>query len=151
MADTVDAATRSRMMAGIRGKDTAPEMLVRRGLHAVGLRFRLHATGLPGKPDLTLKRFHAAIFVNGCFWHHHDCHLFKIPATRTEFWKQKIEQNVVRDSLAQQQLQEMGWRVLIIWECALKGRSRLAPDQVIERTRTWLTGSESTGQVRGVS
>ena len=93
MVDVVDTATRSRMMAGIRGTNTKPELLLRKGLHAQGFRFRLHSTGLPGKPDIVLPRHHAVVFAHGCFWHGHNCHLFKWPSTRPEFWQAKIERN----------------------------------------------------------
>ena len=93
MADVVDRKTRSRMMSGIRGKNTRPELLIRKGLHARGFRFRLHDKRLPGKPDLVLPKYSAVIFVHGCFWHGHDCHLFKWPQSRREFWRKKITRN----------------------------------------------------------
>lgn len=136
-------------MSGIRGKDTQPELAIRRGLHAKGFRFRLHAKDVPGKPDLVLPRFHAAIFVNGCFWHHHDCHLFKMPSTRPEFWSQKIERNVQRDALVRTQLAEAGWRFLVVWECALKGKTRIGIDEVIERIAAWLRGNEPSLEIGG--
>lgn len=136
-------------MAGIKGKDTQPELAIRRGLHARGFRFRLHAGDVPGKPDIVLPRFRAAIFVNGCFWHHHDCHLFRMPSTRTEFWSQKIGRNVERDAIVRKQLTEKGWRFLIVWECALKGKTRLALDEVIARIAHWLTGAEASLEIRG--
>lgn len=93
MADTVPPDVRSRMMAGIKAKDTKPELIIRRGLHAMGFRFRLHAKGLPGKPDLVLRKYRAVIFVNGCFWHGHECVLFKWPKSRADFWREKINRN----------------------------------------------------------
>ncbi|MBU0727039.1 MAG: very short patch repair endonuclease [Alphaproteobacteria bacterium] len=149
MPDVVDQQTRSRMMAGIRGKDTKPELAIRRGLHARGFRFRLHVGNVPGKPDLVLPRFRAAIFVNGCFWHHHDCHLFKIPSTRTEFWSQKIARNVERDAIVREQLTRQSWRFLVVWECALKGRTRLALDDVIGRIAQWLCSAEPFLEIEG--
>ena len=136
-------------MSGIRGKDTKPELAVRRGLHAKGFRFRLHAKDLPGKPDLVLPRYRAAIFVNGCFWHRHDCHLFRMPSTRQEFWSEKIACNVERDAAAHAKLRDAGWRFLIVWECALKGRTRLGIGEVIERIASWLAGSESSLEIGG--
>ena len=136
-------------MSGIKGKDTWPELAIRRGLHARGFRFRLHAKDVPGKPDLVLPRFRAAIFVNGCFWHRHDCHLFKMPSTRPEFWSHKIERNVERDRIVRAQLAEKGWRFLIVWECALKGRTRLGIEEVIARIAKWLTGDESSLEIGG--
>ncbi|UPJ78805.1 DNA mismatch endonuclease Vsr [Bradyrhizobium sp. 183] len=147
MADVVSAEVRSRMMSGIRSKNTKPELAIRRGLHARGFRFRLHPDNVPGKPDLVMPHYHAAIFVNGCFWHRHDCHLFKMPSTRPEFWSQKIERNVQRDAIVRQELEETGWRHFIVWECALKGRMRLAPEEVIERCARWLHGEERAGEI----
>ena len=117
MADIVDKATRSRMMSGIRGKNTKPELLVRKALHAQGFRFRLHDKNLPGKPDIVLKKHRTVIFVHGCFWHGHDCKHFKWPKTRPEFWREKIEGNKTRDLKHQQELKELGWNVKVIWEC----------------------------------
>lgn len=138
LPDVVDAATRSRMMAGIRGKDTRPEMILRRGLHARGFRFRLHDKRLPGSPDLVFPGRHAVLFVHGCFWHGHDCHLFRLPATRQEFWRAKIEGNVIRDAAAEDALVATGWRVLTIWECALKGRERMPLETMLDRVAAWL-------------
>ena len=117
MADTVSPAKRSQMMAGIKSKNTKPELLVRRALHRRGFRFRLHQRELPGRPDIVLPRFKAAIFVNGCFWHGHCCKYFKLPATNTEFWRAKIEANQKRDGLRQAQLVDLGYRVFSVWEC----------------------------------
>ncbi len=121
MTDIVDKATRSRMMSSIRGKDTKPEMAVRRLLHAAGFRYRLHRKDLPGKPDLVLPKYNLVIFVHGCFWHRHPgCHYAYTPASNSDKWKAKLEGNRQRDQIQQQQLLDMGWRVLVIWECGLK-------------------------------
>lgn len=149
MPDVVDAATRSRMMAGIRGKDTQPEMAVRRGLHALGFRFRLHDSKLPGKPDLVLPKYRSVIFVNGCFWHGHDCHLFKMPKSATEFWRQKIARNAERDREASSKLHTGGWKVGVVWECALKGRMRLDWALVLQDIEDWLTLSNADLDIRG--
>jgi DNA mismatch endonuclease, patch repair protein len=149
LSDIVDTATRSRMMSGIRGKDTRPELFLRKGLHARGFRFRLHDRKLPGRPDLAFPRRKAVIFVHGCFWHGHDCHLFRWPSTREAFWQQKIEGNRERDARATEELRDAGWRVLAVWECALKGRLRLAPDQVLEQVSTWLRSGSSPAELRG--
>jgi len=122
MTDIVDAATRSRMMAGVRSKDTTPELLIRHQLHAEGFRYRLHATSLPGKPDLVLPKYRVAIFVNGCFWHWHGCRLSKLPSTRTEFWEHKLRGNRTRDAQKISELTAAGWRCAIIWECAIRGK-----------------------------
>ena len=108
MADVVDAGTRSRMMAGIKGKHTKPELAVRKGLHALGFRYRIHARELAGRPDVVLPRYRVALFVHGCFWHGHDCPLFRMPASRTEFWAAKIGQNRQRDAAVQAKLGSAG-------------------------------------------
>lgn len=141
MADVVTPEVRSRMMAGIRGKDTNPEMVIRKGLHRRGLRFLVHDRRLPGKPDLVFPRWRAVIFVNGCFWHGHDCRFFKLPSTRTDFWREKIWANKQRDQLALKKLDEMGWRTCSVWECEIKGRSMDDIESVLSRCQSWLTGS----------
>lgn len=115
--DIVDVKTRSRMMSGIRSKDTKPETLIRKGLHKLGFRYRLHEQRLPGKPDLVFPRYRAVIFVHGCFWHGHNCPLFKWPSSRQEFWRQKIEGNQQRDQLRVERLLAENWRVCTVWEC----------------------------------
>ena len=119
--DIVDTVTRSRMMAGIKGRNTRPEMIVRRFLHANGYRFRLHRRDLPGSPDIVLPRFRTCIFVHGCFWHRHaGCRYATTPKTRPEFWQTKFERNVDRDVRARAALVADGWTVVTIWECELK-------------------------------
>lgn len=142
MADTVDAATRSRMMSGIRGKNTKPEILIRRLLHRQGFRFRLHDRKLPGKPDIVLPRYHAVIFVHGCFWHGHDCPLFKMPGTHQNFWREKIARNQANDRKNNEALLSAGWRVGIVWECAIRGAGK-HPDKVAHRLSNWLRGEKS--------
>lgn len=138
-------------MSGIRGKDTKPEIAVRKGLHARGFRYRLHDKGVAGKPDLILPRYRAAVFVNGCFWHGHDCHLFKMPTTRPDFWRTKIEGNVERDRKVGALLQDTGWRALIIWECALKGRTRLDFELLMSRVRDWMLSESMRGEIGGAN
>jgi len=122
MVDVVDRATRSRMMSGIRGKDTRPELIVRSYLHRAGLRFRLHAK-LPGKPDLVLPKYRTIVFVHGCFWHRHaGCRYATVPTNNAAFWKEKFASNVQRDAKVKAQLEEMGWRVLVVWSCQLSER-----------------------------
>jgi DNA mismatch endonuclease (patch repair protein) len=124
MIDIVDSRTRSRMMAGIRGKDTKPELALRRSLHALGFRYRLHAKDVPGKPDLVLPKYKAVIFVHGCFWHRHQgCRYASTPATRPEFWASKFSATVARDSAVRSALLQSGWRVATIWECALRAEA----------------------------
>lgn len=146
--DPLTAEQRRRNMAAIRGRDTKPELIVRRGLHAAGLRYRLHGK-LPGKPDLVFPGRRAVIFVHGCFWHGHDCPMFKMPATRQDFWREKIERNQARDARAETVLLEDGWRVMTVWECALRGRARLEPRSAIEATRDWILGQDAIGVLGG--
>ena len=141
MTDVVDSETRSRMMSGIRGKDTRPELEVRRQLHRLGFRYRLHEKKLPGKPDIILKKYNAVIFIHGCFWHRHNCRLFKWPKTRPEFWKQKINKNHENDIKVLDNLQSTGWRVCIVWECSIKGSSKNIP-MVSELIARWLKSNK---------
>ena len=120
MADVHSKEIRSKNMAAIKGKNTKPEMLVRKYLHAQGFRYRLHDKKLPGSPDIVLRKYKTVIFVHGCFWHGHDCKYFKLPMTRTEFWQLKIQANRQRDSVAIEQLATDGWNVIVVWECALR-------------------------------
>lgn len=143
MTDVVDAATRSRMMSGIRGKNTNPEVSIRRALHAKGFRFRLHAKHLPGKPDLLLPKYNAAVFVHGCFWHGHACRYFRVPQTRPEFWLDKIGKNQIRDANQEEALRAIGWRVLIVWECAVRSMKKEKSPLLIDQVANWLiSGSE---------
>lgn len=149
MADVHDTMTRSRNMAAIRGKNTKPELFIRKALHALGFRYRLHAKDLPGKPDLIFPKHKAVVFINGCFWHQHDCHLFKWPGTRRDFWQAKIGKNVANDARNIEALKSAGWRVGIVWECALKGRTRLRPDEPVQRLAEWLRSGEDSIIIRG--
>lgn len=127
MPDIVSAETRSRMMSGIRGKNTKPEVVVRQGLHARGFRFRLHAKDLPGKPDLVLPKWNAVVLVHGCFWHRHErCRFATSPATRPDFWAGKFASTISRDRRNADALHAAGWRTATIWECALKRNSHEA-------------------------
>ncbi|MEJ7683743.1 MAG: DNA mismatch endonuclease Vsr [Segetibacter sp.] len=121
MADVHDKETRSYNMSRIKGKDTKPEILVRKFLHANGFRYRLHAKNLPGKPDIVLPKYKTVIFVHGCFWHGHEaCKYFVVPKTRTEWWLNKINGNVENDKKAFKILKELGWKIIEVWECDLK-------------------------------
>lgn len=140
MVDVVTAEQRSRMMAGIRGKNTKPEIIVRTGLFKRGFRYRLNDKRLPGKPDLVFPKYGAVIFINGCFWHKHNCHLFKWPKTNSEFWKKKLTANAERDRKNVALLRESGWRVSTVWECALKGKSAEEVSKEIENLSIWLQG-----------
>lgn len=143
--------SRSRNMAAIKGKNTKPEMIVRRYLHAQGFRYRLHSKGLPGKPDLVLKKHRLAIFVHGCFWHRHkNCFYTTFPGTRIEFWKEKLSGNVQRDQNNQKQLASLGWRILIIWECGLKHKIDELGflDQLIQCSEDHMVWPESPPRTR---
>ena len=143
MADIVSSAVRSRMMSGIQAKDTKPEILVRKALHAKGYRFRLHRKDLPGNPDITLAKFRTVILVHGCFWHmHKGCKLARIPSSRTEFWTAKLRANAMRDETAESRLLALGWRVLTIWECYLKSTS---PEVLQADLARWISGNEVSG------
>ena len=142
MVDVVDKQTRSRMMAGIRGKNTKPELLLRRALHAHGFRYRIHDDKLPGKPDLVFPMYKAAIFIHGCFWHRHpQCWWNTTPSSNVVFWEDKLGKNAERDARTVEELRRRGWRIAIVWECSF----RLA--EVIQVTATveeWLKSDRLT-------
>ena len=124
-------------MTAIRAKNTKPEMIVRQGLHARGLRYRLHKKGLPGTPDLVFARKRVALFVHGCFWHAHSgCRYFKLPKTNAEKWKAKLEGNRSRDERDQAALKIHGWRVLVVWECEIRGRTRAEVEELLDQLAT---------------
>ncbi len=149
MADVVSPAIRSKMMSGIGGTGTAPEMMLRKGLHRRGFRFRLHDRTLPGTPDLVFPKYRALLFAHGCFWHAHECALFKWPATRKDFWHLKITGNRVRDERQVAELRALGWRIGCVWECAIKGRNRLDPEIVLESCAAWLKSEAAELVIRG--
>jgi DNA mismatch endonuclease (patch repair protein) len=151
MTDIVTSSVRSRMMAGIRATNTRPEIVVRHGLHRHGFRYRLHASGLPGKPDVVLTRHHAVVLVNGCFWHGHHCHLFRWPHSRKDFWKKKITRNRCRDTEVREALSQAGWRVLVIWECAIKGREKRPINDVLDEAADWIRKGGQWHEIRGLA
>ena len=142
MADIVSPEVRSRMMAGIRGKNTKIEVLVRKALFAKGFRYRLHQKHLPGRPDLVMPGRKIAVFVHGCYWHGHDCGLFRLPKSNSEFWKEKINANSARDFRNVSALVSAGWRVAIVWECALRGKGDAAHSDVADRLSSWIEESQ---------
>lgn len=150
MTDTVSPAVRSQIMSRVRSKNTKPEILVRRGLHAMGFRYRLHRKDLPGKPDIVFPRYRAVILVHGCFWHGHDCALFRLPKTRRDWWRRKIERNRERDAGNRVALTERGWRRLEIWECAFRGRVRRPIEVVVEEAAAWLVSDCAQAEIRGL-
>jgi DNA mismatch endonuclease (patch repair protein) len=149
LADIVSSEKRSEMMSGIRSKNTTPEIIVRTALHKQGFRFRLHQSKLPGKPDLVFSKHNAVIFTHGCFWHGHGCHFFKWPSSRPVFWKTKINRNKAKDKESLEQLLGDGWRVMIIWECALRGANRVPLQKIISEAAKFLTGSRTFLEKRG--
>lgn len=146
MVDVVSPEVRSRMMSGIQGKNTKPEVIVRKLLHASGYRFRLHRRDLPGAPDIVLPGRQVAIFVHGCFWHlHSGCRFAKLPATRPEFWKAKLGANVKRDVRAIENLRVLGWRALCVWECAT--RDKEAAGDLQDAMRDWIESDAPLGEI----
>lgn len=134
-------------MSGIRGKNTKPEVLVRSLLHKRGFRFRLHRNDLPGRPDIVLPRYKAVIFVHGCFWHGHECALFRWPSSNPDFWRNKIQRNRERDALRLAELQSIGWRTLVIWECATRGGSQILMADLVEKVACWLNQSKNSCEI----
>lgn len=148
MTDVVDKETRSRMMSGIRAKNTKPELILRRALHAKGFRYHLHSSKLPGKPDMVFPKYHAVVFVHGCFWHAHNCKYFKLPRSRTEFWQEKLLKNTARDQMVLANTRALGWRVLIVWECATREfRASESADVLIETIAQWIVGTAPSTEI----
>lgn len=143
MADVLTRDQRRVNMSRIRGRDTQPELVLRRGLHRRGLRYRLYRNDLPGKPDLVFSGTRAVILVHGCFWHLHECPRFKWPATREEFWRTKIERNRERDVATLRNLREAGWRVQVVWECALRGAGRRPLEDVLNVCEAFVRTEEA--------
>lgn len=143
MTDVVDAATRSRMMAGIRGENTKPEIAVRKGLHRMGLRFRLDGSALPGRPDLVLAKHRTVVFVHGCFWHAHGCESFHLPDSNAVFWLGKLQKNVARDRKRVAELKALDWRVLVIWECAVKISSEKRKSDLYRMVCDWIVNYDA--------
>lgn len=144
--DILTPEQRSAQMSRIRGSDTKIELLVRKALHARGFRYRLGGAGLPGRPDIVLPRYKAVVFVHGCFWHGHECALFRLPKTRSEFWRSKIQSNQQRDKRVLQQLQQMGWRTKVVWECSLRTATDSALEALVADISDWLVASDRQGE-----
>lgn len=147
MTDVHDKATRSKNMRAIGTHDTAIEKRLSGLLTRLGLLFHVQDAALPGRPDFVMDDYQCVIFTHGCFWHHHDCYLFKVPATRTDFWLAKIGKNVARDQRDITQLRADGWRVLVVWECALRGRQKLSDEQLSVRLEEWICGGGEAAQI----
>ncbi|WP_147198598.1 DNA mismatch endonuclease Vsr [Pantoea sp. MBD-2R] len=149
MADVHSSIIRSKNMRAIRTRDTAIENRLAEQLAELGFSYRVQDKSLPGRPDFVLDRHQAIVFVHGCFWHHHHCHLFKVPATRTAFWMEKIDGNVERDKRAVAELSAAGWKVLVVWECALRGKTKLASEALGARLEEWLFAAEGNAEIDG--
>jgi len=147
MADVHTSEVRSKNMRAIRTRDTAIEKRLAELLVELGLSYRVQDKSLPGRPDFVLPDHHAIIFVHGCFWHRHHCHLFKLPATRTAFWMGKIDSNVARDKRYVEELTASGWRVLLVWECALRGKTRLQEQELSARLEEWVSAAERNAEI----
>jgi DNA mismatch endonuclease (patch repair protein) len=139
MTDILTEEQRRFNMSRIRGRDTKPELLIRQGLHRLGFRYRLQQRNLPGKPDLVLSRYRTAVFINGCFWHDHGCFLCKRPKTRPEYWEAKLTANKARDQKVLHALLSSGWRVLVVWECALRGEGRWPVEEILAHCADFIT------------
>ena len=143
-----DALTRSEQMARVRSKNTKPELLIRRGLHTRGHRYRLHQSGLPGTPDIVLRKHRAIVEVRGCFWHgHKGCG--RRPKTRQDFWNSKIDRNRERDLENERALVDAGWRVLIVWECCMVGKDRWASEALLDAVEEWLLSDRDFAELSG--
>lgn len=138
------------MMAGIKGKNTKPELLIRKALFAKGFRYRLHSKLLAGKPDIVLSKYKVAIFIHGCFWHGHDCHLYRLPKSNSRFWAEKINKNKYNDTLVIEQLANVGWRIAVIWECSLKGRTKLDFEVLVDTLERWILSDKMNLSLKGI-
>lgn len=136
-------------MAAVRARDTKPELMVRKALHAAGFRYRLNVRDLPGRPDIVLPRYRAVVFVHGCFWHRHECELFRWPESRPEFWREKLDANAARDRQAAEALGSRGWRQAVIWECALKGRKKRDFQDTMQRLSGWIQSDRNSMTIGG--
>jgi len=147
--DIVNQKKRSEMMSGISNSNTKPEIEIRSLLHRAGFRYRLHDKKLPGTPDIVLPRHKAVIEVRGCFWHRHECHLFKWPSTREQFWREKLQNNSERDERNKKLLLDMDYRVFTVWECAVRGRMRRTREDLTVQLDSWIRGNERAGELKG--
>lgn len=152
MADIVDASTRSMMMSRVKCKDTQQEVEIRKRLFALGFRYQLHVNNLPGKPDIVLQKYKTVIFIHGCFWHVHNCSLFRWPSSKKAFWKKKLAGNKKRNVENIEALKKLGWRILIIWECAYRGTGRAKAiefETITTKSVKWLGSKSKYREIRG--
>lgn len=151
MVDKFTTETRSKIMSLIKGKNTKPELVIRKSLHALGFRYRLHDKKIPGQPDIVFPKYKAVIMVNGCFWHGHDCHIFKLPKSKTEFWLNKITKNTHRDEKNKILLLKLGWRVAVVWECAIFGKTKLPFDELLICLSDWIKNGNKEIMLEGIN
>jgi DNA mismatch endonuclease (patch repair protein) len=150
--DHVDKVTRSRMMASVRSKNTAAEIEIRHRVFRLGFRYRLHVRGMPGRPDMVFPRYRAVVFINGCFWHNHDCRYGALPTTRQRFWRDKLEGNRRRDEIILSDLREAGWRTMVVWECSIRTKCNnrdMALEAVAKRVGLFLISRETNAEITG--
>jgi len=145
--DKLTSQKRSENMGRIRSKDTKPELIVRKYLYSKGFRYRLHSRMLPGKPDIVLPKYKAILQINGCFWHYHECKYMRIPLSNSMYWETKLQRNRDRDVVNNKILMEMGWRVLIIWECALKYASASSRIEILKKIESWVTSAQNYDEI----
>jgi len=141
-ADKFDKKTRSRIMSRVKSKNTVPELILRKGLFAKGLRYRLHEDKMPGKPDLVFPKYRAAIFVNGCYWHGHDCSHFRMPTSNVDYWTKKINRNRENDERNRYALIALGWRVMVVWECSIIGKDANL-NSILDSVADWLMSADT--------
>ncbi|MVT52581.1 DNA mismatch endonuclease Vsr [Bradyrhizobium yuanmingense] len=147
--DILTTAERSRRMASVRQRDTQPELIVRTILHKQGFRFRVNQRHLPGSPDIVLPRWRVVIFVHGCFWHMHKCSLFRLPQTRSDWWMQKLKLNRKRDRKAIRDANASGWRAIVVWQCAIKGKHRREIDDLARLLARAIRKGSNLEDIRG--
>lgn len=145
MVDRITPQARSRIMAAIRSGNTKPELLLRKALFARGYRYRIHSNSLVGSPDIALPKWGVVIFVHGCFWHAHNCGNVRLPKSNRAFWKRKLTRNMERDQATRKELLKQGWRVLVVWDCAFKGKTQQHIDALADRVEAWLLGDKRSG------
>lgn len=149
MQGSTQNSIRSKQMSAIKSKNSKPELLLRHKIHALGYRYLIHDKRLPGTPDMVFPKYKAVILVNGCFWHGHDCHIFKWPKTRKEFWLSKITNNQRRDQQNIRKLNQHGWKVMIVWECALVGKSKRPLEEVAHAAINWIQFDSQNAEIKG--
>ncbi|MBI4383070.1 MAG: DNA mismatch endonuclease Vsr [Nitrospinae bacterium] len=144
--DRVNKSKRSYIMSCVKSRHTSPEILIRKELHKIGLRYRLHDKNLPGKPDLVFPKYKAVVFVNGCFWHGHKCSKGRLPKSNLVFWREKVERNRKRDSQNARSLRRLGYKVLVVWQCSIMGRRKIEIRALGEKVRRWLCSKGIAGR-----